>query len=133
MGAALDCGGYLTALRRTRIADLDVNAAIGLEDLEKAGPAVAASRMLPVDLLVSAYPALRLDSSEAKRVGTGLEVRPAVALVAQGSVRLYGPTGTFLGVGEVRTDGIVAPKRMLASPGADRQPHDQPPRTAWKP
>lgn len=118
MGEVLGCGGYLTALRRTRIADLDIAAATGLEDLEKSGPVVAANRVLPVDLLVSAYPALRLDSSEAKRVGTGLEVRPAVAVVSQGPVRLYGPTGTFLGVGEVRSGGIVAPKRMLASPAA---------------
>ncbi|HKQ24343.1 MAG TPA: tRNA pseudouridine(55) synthase TruB [Burkholderiales bacterium] len=120
MGNALDCGGYLTALRRTRIADLDITAATGLEDLEKCGPVVAASRVLPLDRLVSAYPALHLDSSEAKRVGTGLEVQPAVAAVPHGPVRLYGPTGAFLGVGEVRSDGVVAPKRMLASPAAVR-------------
>jgi tRNA pseudouridine55 synthase len=118
MGAALGCGGYLTALRRTRIADLDVAEAIRLEDLEKSGPVIAASRVLPVDLLVSAYPAMRLDGADAKRVGTGLEVRPAVEVGQQGPVRLYGPTGIFLGVGECRSGGIVAPKRMLANPAA---------------
>jgi len=118
MGAALGCGGYLTALRRTRIADLDVAEAIRLEDLEKSGPVIAASRVLPVDLLVSAYPAMRLDGADAKRVGTGLEVRPAVEVGQQGPVRLYGPTGIFLGVGECRSGGIVAPKRMLANPVA---------------
>ncbi len=114
MGEALGCGGYLSALRRTRIADLDVGAAIGLEDLEKLGPLVAASRLLPVDLLVSAYPALCLDSAQAKRVSTGLGVRLTVEVAQQGPVRLYGPTGSFLGVGESRSDGAVAPKRMLA-------------------
>jgi tRNA pseudouridine55 synthase len=118
MGEALDCGGYVMALRRTRIADLDIAAAIGLEDLEKSGPVVAATHVLPVDLLVRAFPALRLDSAEAKRVSTGLEVRPAVEVVPQGPVRLYGPTGTFLGVGQGRSDGIVAPKRMLVNPAA---------------
>jgi tRNA pseudouridine55 synthase len=118
MGAALGCGGYLTALRRTRIADLDVAEAIRLEDLEKSGPVIAASRVLPVDLLVSTIPALRLDGADAKRVSTGLEVRPAVQGVQQGTVRLYGPTGIFLGVGECRSGGIVAPKRMLANPAA---------------
>jgi len=116
MGEALGCGGYLSALRRTRIGDLNVAEAIGLDDLEKCGPLVAATRVLPVDLLVSGYPALRLDSVEAKRVSTGLEVRPAVEAVQAGPVRLYGPTGTFLGVGEGRSGGIVAPKRMLANP-----------------
>lgn len=116
MGEALGCGGYLSALRRTRVADLDVAAAIGLEDLEKSGPVIAATRVLPVDLLVSAYPALSLDSAEAKRVSNGLEVRPAVEFVPQGPVRLYGPAGTFLGVGDGRFGGIVAPKRMLANP-----------------
>jgi tRNA pseudouridine55 synthase len=118
MGAALGCGGYLTALRRTRIADLDVAEAIRLEDLEKSGPVIVASRVLPIDLLVSVYPALRLDGADAKRVSTGLEVRPAVEVAQQGPVRLYGPTGIFLGVGECRSDGIVAPKRMLANPVA---------------
>lgn len=118
MGEVLGCGGYLTALRRTRVADLDVADAIGLEDLGRSGPLVAATRLLPVDLLVSAYPALRLDSAEAKRVSTGLEVRPAAEVVPQGPVRLYGPTGTFLGLGEGRSDGIVAPKRMLVNPAA---------------
>jgi len=118
MGEALGCGGYLTALRRIRIADLDIAAAIGLEDLEKSGPVIAATRLLPVDLLVSAYPALRLDSVETKRVSTGLEVRPAVEVVPQGPVRLYSPTGTFLGVGDGRSGGIVAPKRMLSNPAA---------------
>ncbi|HEV8645338.1 MAG TPA: tRNA pseudouridine(55) synthase TruB [Burkholderiales bacterium] len=118
IGDALGCGGYLSALRRTRIADLDVASAIGLEDLERSGPAIGAIRVLPVDLLVSAYPALRLDSAETKRMSTGLDVRPAVEVVPQGPVRLYGPTGIFLGVGEGRSGGIVAPKRMLADPTA---------------
>ena len=118
IGEALGCGGYLTALRRTGIADLDIAAAIGLEDIELSGPEVAATRVLPVDLLVSGYPALRLGSAEAKRVSTGLEVRPAADFVPQGPVRLYGPTGTFLGVGEGRSGGIIAPKRMLANAAA---------------
>jgi len=118
MGEALGCGGYLTALRRTRIADLDVAEAVGLEDLGRSGPLVAATRVLPVDLLVSAYPPLRLDSAEARRVSTGLEVRPAAEVVPQGPVRLYGPTGNFLGVGEGRSGGIVAPKRILADSAA---------------
>jgi len=118
MGAALGCGGYLTALRRTRIADLDVAEAIRLEVLEKSGPVIVASRVLPIDLLVSVYPAFRLNGADAKRVSTGLEVRPAVEVAQQGPVRLYGPTGIFLGVGECRSGGIVAPKRMLANPVA---------------
>jgi len=116
MGAALGCGGYLTALRRIRIAGFDVAGASGLEDLERSGPEVAAARVLPVDLLVSAYPALSLDSAESKRVSTGLEVRPAMGEIPQGPLRLYGPSGIFLGMGEGRSDGTVAPKRMLAVP-----------------
>src|SRR6185503_10891156 len=116
MGASLGCGGYLTGLRRTRIADLDVAEAIGLEDLERSGPAVGSTRALPIDLLVSAYPALSLDSAGAKRVSTGLEVRPVAEVVPQGLIRLYDPTGIFLGMGEGRSDGTVAPKRMLTHP-----------------
>ncbi len=118
IGDALGCGGYLSALRRTRIGGFDVASAIGLEDLEKSGPVAGANRVLPVDLLVNAYPALRLDSTQAKRVSTGREVRPAVEVMQRGPVRLYGPTGVFLGLGEGRSGGIVVPKRMLANPAA---------------
>ena len=115
IGASLGCGGFLSALRRTRIADLEIDAAIGLEELERAGCELMATRLLPVDRLVSAYPALRLDSAQARRVNTGLEIRPAVA-AHQGPVRLYDASGSFLGIGESRVDGSVAPKRMLAVP-----------------
>lgn len=118
LGEALGCGGYLSALRRTRIADLDIASAIGLQNLERSGPVIGASRVLPIDLLVSAYPALRLDGADSRRVSNGLEVRPVVEVVPHGSIRLYDPTGIFLGVGEGRPGGIVAPKRMLAIPVA---------------
>lgn len=125
MAAALGCGGYLNALRRTRIAGLDVAEAIGLEELEESGPGRAATRVLPVDLLVGAYPALSLDNAETKRITRGREVRPAITALQQGPVRLYDPTGVFLGIGESRSDGTVAPKRMLAVPSlAQESPAD---------
>ena len=127
IGTALGCGGYLTALRRTRIASLDVADATGLEDLEQSGCGLAATKILPLDLLVSEYPALILDSTEARRVSTGLEVRSTMAVMQQGPLRLYGPMGTFLGLGECRADGTVAPKRMLADPSLvpEKPPNQQ--------
>jgi tRNA pseudouridine55 synthase len=50
----------------------------------------------------------------------GRTVETALAL-ASGLVRLYDAQGAFIGVGEMRGSGRVAPRRLLAArPGADR-------------
>jgi tRNA pseudouridine55 synthase len=116
IGKALGCGGYLLALRRTGIGNLDINGAIGLDALTAMDGQVRAARLLPVDRLVDGLPAVHLDENVAKRVVNG--VAAEVPGVGIGPVRLYDSTGTFLGVGEGRSGGVVVPKRMISNQAA---------------
>lgn len=114
MGQALGSGGYLAGLRRTGVGSMSVGDAISLETLEGLTPEERRQLLLPTDCLLGGLPAIHLDQDASKGVRNGLEVE-ANAGPHCGLVRLYGPTGGFLGLGNLGTDGRVAPKRMLST------------------
>jgi len=119
IGKALGCGGYLLALRRTGIRDLTVRDAIGLDQLGEMDEASRAARLLPVDRLVDVLPAVCLSQEAGQRLINGLAVSGADT--ATGLVRLYDSTGTFLGVGESRIDGVLISKRLVSQSAAAAQ------------
>ncbi|HWA11894.1 MAG TPA: tRNA pseudouridine(55) synthase TruB [Burkholderiales bacterium] len=120
IGRALGCGAYLLELRRTGIADLDVADAMTLERLEAMAPDERPGRLLPMDRLLQDLPSRRLDADSAQRVRHGL---PAAAQGASpGLLRLYDPAGGFLGLGEVRADGALAPRRLVSEPDPATKP-----------
>jgi tRNA pseudouridine55 synthase len=112
IGKALGCGGYLLALRRTGIRDLDLADAISLDQLGKMDEASRTARLLPVDRLVETFPAIHLDRQASERIVNGLPVSGAIAV--PGLVRLYDSAGCFIGVGEGRIDGTLIPKRLVS-------------------
>lgn len=115
IGKALGCGGYLLGLRRTVIADLDISSAITLEGLENLAQEARKGCLLPIDRLLRGLPVVRLDPDGARRVCNGLSA--SVTGANPGLSRLYDSADRFLGMGEVGDDGLVSPKRMIASPG----------------
>jgi tRNA pseudouridine55 synthase len=120
IGRALGCGAYLLELRRTGIADLDVADAVTLERLEAMAPEARADRLLPMDRLLQGLPSRRLDADSAERVRHGLTAEGQGA--SPGLLRLYDPGGGFLGLGEVRADGALAPRRMVSEPDPGPKP-----------
>lgn len=112
IGKALGCGGYLLALRRTGIRDLELRDAIGLEQLGEMDDAARVARLLPVDRLVDVLPAVCLSQEAGQRLISGLAV--SAINTATGLVRLYDSTGAFLGVGESRIDGVLISKRLVS-------------------
>jgi tRNA pseudouridine55 synthase len=112
IGKALGCGGYLLALRRTGIRDLELRDAIGLEQLGEMDDAARLARLLPVDRLVDVLPAVCLSQEEGQRLISGLAV--SAINTATGLVRLYDSTGAFLGVGESSIDGVLISKRLVS-------------------
>jgi len=115
IGAALGCGASLAALTRTGVGDLvladartrTVDQIANLDDLARA------SCLLPVDLLVSALPALTVDADGMARLRMGQKIL-TTAGSASGLARVYGPDAAFLGVADVSTDGGIAPKRLIS-------------------
>jgi len=111
IGEALGCGAHLTALRRTRVGDLSLDDAVTLAALEAIEEADRGARLQPLDSLLQTLPAHRLDEAGVQRFGHGNPV-PAPSGMT-GLLRVYGGE-VLLGLGEVRADGRLWPKRLVA-------------------
>ena len=98
LGAALGCGGCMSALRRTRAGQFTLDQAVTLDELLAARAAGDVSGyLLPVDTLFAVYPALTLTARGETACRNGNPVPFAGA--PEGLCRVYGPEGTFLILG----------------------------------
>lgn len=109
LGRALGCGGHLTALRRTAIGAFDLEQAVTPEMLNEAAEPKAL--LAPADALVAAFEQVDLDEASGAAMLQGREV---AAPGREGLVRLY-CQGRFIGLGERRSNGRVAAKRLIAT------------------
>jgi len=109
----LGCGAYLTTLRRVAIGSLQVADAMGLDGLENLTAEDRVALLKPVDLLLTGLPKLTLGEADARRLCNGL-VLPEAALQPAAEIRVYSAEGCFLGLGEVRDDLSLRPKRLLS-------------------
>jgi tRNA pseudouridine55 synthase len=113
IGEQLGCGAHLSALRRTRIGNLDVTQAIGLAELEALPPESRIARLSPADALLAGIPAAQLDSDATERLmhgqGTRWPGEPGQRY------RLYGSDARFLGLGEQSVDGWLNPRRLVVT------------------
>lgn len=112
IGEFLGCGGHLTALRRTRIGSLRLDDAVTLAALEALTPECRISTLQPPDTLLAALPRLEVDEAAARCLTHGQAVRAGQG--SAGRLRLYGPDGRFLGLGQTGGESVVAPLRMIA-------------------
>lgn len=112
IGELLGCGAHLTALRRTRIGKLGVDAAATLEQLEGLAPEQRDACLAPADALVADLPRADLGADEVARILHGQAVR----WNGEGGERwrLYGDQ-RFLGIATLTADGWLQPKRLLAA------------------
>ena len=122
IGEALGCGAHLAGLRRTASGALRIEDALSLEQLQALDEAERDAHLHSPDVLLQAWPALRLPEDEAGRFLTGLRRRVAQADMPK--VRVYGPEPrAFLGTahvlaGELIADRLLSPlevKSLLAA------------------
>lgn len=113
IGAALETGGYLHALRRVASGSFVAREAAPLSQLRDEA-AVAAS-VYPLDRAVLDLPAAVLDPAESRRIRNGQMV--TLRTPASGTIRLYGTTGSLVALGECRGT-MVQPIRVFE--GGDR-------------
>ncbi|MFV0371403.1 MAG: tRNA pseudouridine(55) synthase TruB [Azonexus sp.] len=114
IGAALGCGGHLTALRRTWVGALDLRAAVTLETLTETGEDERARFLLPLDALLQNLPRIDLDADSARRFSHGnpVDLPPGLS----GKIRVYAD-GQLLGVGEPGAGERLWPKRLIQLAG----------------
>ncbi len=112
IGAALGCGGCMSALRRTRAGEFTLAEAHTLDDvLAAAEEGRAEALLLPVDTLFRAYPALTLTAPQERALRSG--VRYTCPLPEGAVYRLYAPDGAFLALGEVREGKMCSRKNFF--------------------
>jgi len=113
IGAALECGAHLTALRRTRVGALRVEDAASLPALEAMSLEQRRSALGAVDDLLASLRRIDLDETLAGRFRQGQ--RLAIDAEPRGRVRVYAPNDELLGTANVGEWGVVAPERLISN------------------
>lgn len=117
LGAALGCGGHVAGLRRLAAGPYQEEQSISFEQLNAiASPEALDALLLPVASAVGSWPVMRLHQDTAHYLLRGQPVQVAHA-PTEGWVQIFesGEEDRFLGVGEILTDGRIAPRRLVAS------------------
>lgn len=110
IGAALGCGAHLTALRRTRVGDLDLDGAVTLAELEGLDETGRLAHLKPVDALLHSLPILTVEGDAAQRFSHGNPVDLPAGLI--GKIRVY-ENGKLIGIGEPGSGDRLWPKRLV--------------------
>ena len=114
IAAALGSCAHLRELRRTASGAFS-GGMVTLDELEeKAEAGIAGSLLLPPEAGLMHWPALQLDAAAALRFSNGNPVQTEAANA--GPARVYGPSGTLLGLGEFDAAKFLKPKRIFNLP-----------------
>lgn len=111
LAGSLGTCGHLRSLRRLTVDPFDERAMVRLGELEqavRAGGGEAA--LLPLDAGLASWPQVQLDAESAMRFRRG---NPVSGGNAEGKVRVSGPDGGIIGLGEVRQLGVLHAKRVF--------------------
>lgn len=109
IGAALGCGGALSALRRTMAAGFTLDEAVTLEQALERG----AELLRPADSLFRQYPAHRIGSAEQERRCRCGNPIPARGQEEGALCRVYGRDGTFLALSRCERGMLVSIKNFF--------------------
>ena len=123
LGAALGCGAHLSALRRTGSGALEAADAITLEALAALSEPEREARLLPADVLLAAWPEVRLPDDEAGRFLCGLRRRlpEDQALADAPAVRVYAERPrAFLGTAHITAGELIADRLLSPLEVQDR-------------
>lgn len=118
IGKALGCGAHLTALRRTRIAQIELAAAMSLEQLSAMSPEQLNQQLQPVDALLSNFPRIDLNEDLSHRFLQGQRLALGKAgvesTVSSGRLRVYGHQQQLLGTAQMQPGAVLAPERLVS-------------------
>ena len=118
IGRTLGCGGaYVTVLRRSTVNDFDLSQSYTLDQLEGMSLSQRDNCLYPPDRLLHNFSAVMLESVQVKLLLQGQIVTSPLALnglIVGEKVRLYDMDKKFLGLGEVTTEGEIAPRRLIS-------------------
>ncbi len=118
IGAALECGAYLAALRRTSSGAFDVSEAVDLATLRAAFSAGRVDEHIyPIEAAVDQLPVLSLDADRARQLAMGQYLEGIGEPGEEDMARAHGPDGRFIAL--VRRDqdsGAWRPHKVFVRP-----------------
>ncbi len=118
LGRALGVGGHVTMLRRTAAGPFSLDQSVTLDDLQvlrDADDFSALDALLePIDLALPQLPMIELGDTTGYYLLQGQPVQVPNA-PTEGLVGLKLKTGQFVGVGEILSDGRIAPRRLISN------------------
>lgn len=118
IGNALGCGAHLQALRRTAVGNLDIRQAMTVDQLTAVAPEERASRLAPVDALLSSFPMIVLTEALTARFLNGQRLALGKEQIdvpnEVGRVRVYRHDGALIGTAQLQEYAILAPERLVA-------------------
>jgi tRNA pseudouridine55 synthase len=117
----LDTLGHVTALRRIVAGPFDASMMVTIQQIESAaakGQDALDQLLYSADAAVPQLSAVNLDSDSAHRLCRGQRLMLADP-AAVGRVRIYGPEGVFLGLGELNDSGTLSPIRLFNVPASN--------------
>lgn len=115
IAAAAGSCAHVVALRRLSAGPYEASGCVTLErlaELAEQGPEALDGVLLPIDSALARWPSVTLTRDSAWYLQNGQPVMVPRA-PAEGLIRLYAADGRFLGVGEITSDGRVAPRRLF--------------------
>lgn len=118
IGAALGCGGYVSALRRTGTGGYTLTDAHTFDELNLMTVEQRDACLLPVDSLVQDLPSIVLPENEARKLGQGIWVSNPTAydeiIKNSNKTRLYDNDGHFYGLVRADDEGNIISDRMMS-------------------
>jgi tRNA pseudouridine55 synthase len=110
IGQELGCGATVKELRRIEAGQFRIEQAKSLEQLQELEDPQLLATLIAVDFPLQTMPAVYLNEQQAASTRQGQCL--AFAENVLGSVRMY-HAAEFLGLGEMRLDGKLAPKKLF--------------------
>lgn len=118
IGKILGCGAHLTALRRTKIADIDISEAVSLQDFEEADIAQRLDMLDPPDRLLSQLEPIELKEELAVRFLHGQSIRITRSENSEKKVKVYRLSDgkrELLGCARLSTDDVLSAERLISN------------------
>lgn len=113
IGKALECGGVMSSLIRTRACGFLIGDSIDIEQLKKMPDEERTALVKPVERVFSEYPEIMLDDAQEKLYlnGVRLDTRRLHTSVTDGSrYRVY--SNKLLGIADVQNGELISVKRF---------------------
>lgn len=118
IGSVLGCGAHVIALRRLTTSSFNEGEMISLAEIEKLAEKgdfkLLDAHLLPTDAAVGDLPAVNISEAGSYYLLRGQPIILPRA-PASGFVKLFLSQNRFLGIGEILSDGRIAPRRLVSS------------------